>query len=187
MEVKLYENHNIVEKISANAFGEILYNGNIELMEREKLAFFCSSRCPGSVILKTYDFANNVSRSETVVMSGFHSPVEQELLKLLLDRHHPVIVCPARSIKRMRVPAEYKTAISEDRMLILSPFKENQNRMTAKNAEIRNLFVASIADKILIAHAEPGGNLELLKEMVIEWGTNVITSEQWNVTGVTDR
>ena len=182
MEVILYNNHKIVEKLSTNDLEKIHCHGNTELMERVKLAFFCSSRCPGSVILKTYDFANDVSKSETVVMSGFHSPVEQELLNLLLDRHHPVIVCPARSISRMRVPAEYKTAISEDRMLILSPFKDNQNRMTAKNAEIRNQFVASIADKILIAHAEPGGKLELLKEMVIEWGTNVITSEQWNVT-----
>lgn len=167
MEVKLYDNHNIAEKISANTLGEISCHGNTELMGREKLAFFCSSRCPGSVILKTYDFANDVCKSETVVMSGFHSPVEQELLKLLLDRHHPVIVCPARNIKRMRIPAEYKTAISEERMLILSPFNDNQNRMTVKNAEIRNQFVASIADKILIAHAEPGGRLELLKSDIL--------------------
>lgn len=178
MEVKLYENHNIVEKISANAFGEILYNDNIELMEREKLAFFCSSRCPGSVILKTYDFANDVSKSETVVMSGFHSPVEQELLKLLLDRQHPVIVSPARSISRMRVPAEYKTAISENRMLILSPFNENQNRMTAKNAEIRNHFVATIADKILIAHAESGGRLERLSINLSNQGDKIIKFEE---------
>ena len=173
MEVKHYHDHNIAEKILANVLGEISCHGNTELMEREKLAFFCSSRCPGSVILKTYDFANDVSRSDTVVMSGFHSPVEQELLKLLLDRHHPVIVCPARSISRMRVPADYKTPISEGRMLILSQFKENQNRMTVKNAEIRNQFVASIADKILIAHAEPGGKLEHLKTKVIEKGTEL--------------
>ena len=155
MEVILYKNHKIVEKLSTNDFEKIHCHGNTELMEREKLAFFCSSRCPGSVILKTYNFAHDISKSETVVMSGFHSPVEQELFKLLLDRHHPVIVCPARSISRMRVPAEYKTPLSEGRMLILSPFKDNQNRMTAKNAEIRNRFGASIANKILIAHAEP--------------------------------
>lgn len=168
MEVELYDNPKITDQILRNDYGEVHYHGNTELMEREKLAFFCSSRCPGSVILKTYDFANDISKSETVVMSGFHSPVEQELLKLLLDRHHPVIVCPARSLGRMRVPADYKTPLRENRMLILSPFKENQNRMTARTAEIRNQLVASIADKILIAHAEPGGRLEQLKSDVID-------------------
>ena len=31
--------------------------GNLDILQRKKLALFCSVKCPGSLILQTYDLA----------------------------------------------------------------------------------------------------------------------------------
>jgi len=42
------------------------------------------------------------------VISGFHTPVEKECLRILLRGSQPVIICPARSIEGMRIPPTWK-------------------------------------------------------------------------------
>jgi hypothetical protein len=53
--------------------------------------------------------------------------MERECLALLLRGTQPVIVCPARSIGRMRIPAAWKEATARGRLLALSPFAESQH------------------------------------------------------------
>jgi len=55
------------------------------------------------------------------VVSGFHSPVESECLQILLSGTRPLVVCPARSIKEMRLMPAYKKLLSEGRLLLVSP------------------------------------------------------------------
>src|SRR5438876_1122861 len=118
-----------------------------ELVSR-KLALLCSVRCPGALILRTYDLARALRDAGVTVASGFHSPMEQECLRLLLRGRQPVVVCPARSVERMRLPAEWKPAIEAGRLLVLSPFAPHQRRMTADLAAKRNAFVAALADEV---------------------------------------
>ncbi|MEA3361075.1 MAG: DNA-binding protein, partial [Thermodesulfobacteriota bacterium] len=76
------------------------------------------------------------------VISGFHSPMERESLTMLLRGAQPIIICPARSINKMRINKEYKKPLKDGRLLFLSPFDENQLRISAKRSYYRNLFVA---------------------------------------------
>jgi hypothetical protein len=48
------------------------------------------------------------------------------------------------------------------RLLLLSPFNEKHNRVTAQLAAERNCFVAAISDEVLIPYATPGGKTEAL-------------------------
>src|SRR5216117_488267 len=105
--------------------------GNLDVLQRRKLALFCSVKCPGNLILQTYDLARALRDAGVTVISGFHSPMEKECLTLLLRGAQPVIVCPARSIERMRVPAVWKAQLAEGRLLLLSPFGEKLRRVTA--------------------------------------------------------
>ena len=65
-----------------------------------------------------------------IVISGFHSSVEKEVLTTLLQGTAPIIVCSARSIENMRISAKWRPAINDGRMLIISPFPKNQRRAT---------------------------------------------------------
>jgi predicted Rossmann fold nucleotide-binding protein DprA/Smf involved in DNA uptake len=64
--------------------------GDPEILTKKKTAFFCSSKCPGDLIIKTYDLAKKCRDDGITVIGGFHSPMEQECLTMLLRGKQPV-------------------------------------------------------------------------------------------------
>ena len=151
-------------------------------MSQPLLALFCSERCPGDLIIKAGDVATKLRETGVTVISGFHSPVERESLRILLRGIQPVIVCPARSIERIRLPAEWRDPILEGRLLLISPFTPKQNRMTAALAAQRNEFVAALACAVLIIYADVGGLIEKLAKKTRSWGKPLIVLESPHTT-----
>lgn len=159
--------------------------GNVDVLNHRKLAFFCSVKCPGHLILKAHDFVKGLAEAihelplqeKITVIGGFHSPIERECLTILLRGEQPVIVCPARSIKGMRMRGEYKKPLEEGRLLFLSPFKESQRRNTVETAIERNRFVAALADAVFVAHASPNSKMEKFCREVLTWGKGLYTFE----------
>ncbi len=140
--------------------------GKLEILEERLMAWFCSSRCPGEVVLRTYDLARTWRDQGIVVVSGFHSRMEKELFRFLARGTQPIVVCPARSLDRMRLPSEWREAVSHDRLLVISPFAPGCRRLTADLARERNRFVAQLADEIFVAHAASGGKTEELFQWI---------------------
>ncbi len=140
-----------------------------------RLGLAASIRCPGEVILATYDLAIALRRAGVEVIGGFHSPMEHEALRLLLRGRQPVILCPARSLQRMRIKPEYRQPLAEGRLLLLSLFAANVRRATAESATLRNRIVAALADALLVVHAQPEGKAEALVHEALAWGKRVYT------------
>ncbi len=136
--------------------------GNLDVLDSTLLGFFCSVRSPGDTILKTYDLARALRDTDATIIGGFQSPMEKECLDLLLRGTAPVVICPARGLNRIRIPKNWQKPLAEGRMLILSFFEGSIHRPTAAIAARRNAYIAALADRILIAHAEPGGKTETL-------------------------
>ena len=101
---------------------------------RPLLALFCSARAPASIILQVHDLAQQWRADGVAVISGFHSPPEQEALVVLLRGPGPVILCPARGIEGMRLKPEYREPLAAGRLLLMSPFEEKVRRITAETA-----------------------------------------------------
>ncbi|MEM6597990.1 MAG: DNA-processing protein DprA [Cyanobacteria bacterium P01_C01_bin.69] len=166
--LKQHWNNNTPPKISSI--------GNPKLLQQQKtLAIFCSVKCPGDLILKTYDLARSLRDQGIATISGFHSPMEKECLTILLRGKQVVVHCPARSLEKMRLLKEQKTAIQQNRLLILSPFQGSQHRMTSTLAQKRNQFVAALADAIFITYASPGGKTEMLAKQAVSLGKPLLT------------
>lgn len=143
--------------------------GNPDLLALPKTALFCSARCPGDAILRTYDQAVRWRDAGRCVISGFHSPIEKECLRILLRGKPPVIICPARSMEKLRIPSAWKTPLHESRLLILSCFPSGHHRVTADLAARRNQFVAALAGEHWFAHIAPGGQTEKLARTIANW------------------
>ena len=151
--------------------------GDPGILDRRLLGFFCSVRCPGDVILKTYDLARRLRETDVTVAGGFQSPMEKECLDVLLRGSASVVVCPARGLGRMRIPKGWQDPLAEGRLLILSFFDDRVRRATASTAVRRNACVAALADRILIAHAEMGGKIEALCKNALASGKPVFILE----------
>ena len=62
--------------------------GNLQILEQPLLGFFCSTKCPGEIILRTYDLAIALREAGVPMIGGFHTPMEKECLALLLRGTH---------------------------------------------------------------------------------------------------
>jgi hypothetical protein len=100
--------------------------------------------------------------------------MEQECLNLLLRGTQPIVVCPARSLERPRLPRAWRPPIEQGRLLVLSPFPPDANRTTQKLTEARNLLVSELATALFIAHAAPGSHTETIRHTLEESGKTVL-------------
>lgn len=157
--------------------------GNLSLIQKpaidsvvpEVVALFCSIKCPGELILKTYDLAQALRDAEIPIISGFHTPIEQDCLKILLRGTQPIIHCPARSLHKMRLSSEQKQAIVGNRLLLISPFSASYPRVTAELAEKRNEMIGAIAHTIFIAYAASNSKTLAFAQRLIAAGKSVVT------------
>lgn len=157
------------EHLRDDAPQSIALLGDPGILNHQSVALFCSVKCPGTLILHTYDMVQILRETGMTVIGGFHSPMEQECLAILLRGKQPIIICPARSIEGMRIKAEFKKPLDDGRLLILSPFKENQRRPTIKTTQYRNLFTAALSSVIFVTYAEPAGKTEEFCRKVLSW------------------
>jgi predicted Rossmann fold nucleotide-binding protein DprA/Smf involved in DNA uptake len=145
------------------------------LLVCRKLALLCSQKCPGDVILKTYDFAQLVRGSGLAIVSGFHSPIERDCLPILLRWPDAIIIVQAHRLSTSRLPMEWQKGIEAKRLLLVSPFGERAKRATTELAAERNRFVAAISDEVLIPFAAQGSKTEALALDLLASGKPVYT------------
>ena len=153
-------------RLVAGTMPQLSAFGNLNLLALPKTALFCSARCPGHAILAAYDQAARWRDAGRCIISGFHSPVEKECLRILLRGSQPIIICPARSLEKMRLTADRQKPLADGRLLILSCLSENEHRTTSTLAACRNEVVAALADEVWFAHVAPGGQMQRLAQKI---------------------
>lgn len=157
------------ERLGVSAPSSLHLIGPPAILATERTALFCSARTPGGAILRAHDAVRRLRDSGTTVASGFHSDIEKECLAILLRGEQSIIICPGRAIDSMRIPAVCRVAFDAGRVLFLSPFSAQPRRVTRESALQRNEFVAALAHRAYVAHAEHGGETERIVARLREW------------------
>lgn len=121
-----------IQNICMNSF----HLGNEELLNWWKIGFLASRKISSSAILSTLDWAVEISkRADVVVVSGFHSRLEKDVLKFLLQGKCGIIIVLARGMYR-KLPKIYDVAMKENRLLIVS--LEKKPSYVFRNAPLTN-------------------------------------------------
>lgn len=122
--------------------------GEIRWIERNKIGFIASRKFSTLSVLPTLDWAMEISQREDIaVVSGFHSQMEKEVLKILLRGRCGIIVVLARGMYH-KVPKPYEEALQQNRLLIISYEKDSVIRVSEQTAHKRNKYVISLSDEI---------------------------------------
>lgn len=132
--------------------------GARQLLDQPLTAFFASRQCPGAAIRAAMDWALEQAGARRAIVGGFHSPLEQSVLRLLLEASSPVVVVLARPVGDARLKPEWEAAIARGCMAVVS-CSTQAKRLTSEEAHQRNELAALIAERIVIAHASKGGRL----------------------------
>ena len=160
---------NLANRLGRDAPSYLHTIGNLDILAVHKVGLFCSVRCPGDAILAAYDAARKLRDEGVTVVSGFHSPVEKECLRILLRGKQPIIACLARAVEKIRLPLDWRRALETGRLVLLSSFEKRPRRPTTESSHQRNELVAALSDEALIVHVEPGGSVARISELVDRW------------------
>lgn len=164
----------LIKRLAKEAPERLWVIGSPGLLDQPKIALFCSNKCPGDAILAAMDQARKWRDEGRCIISGFHSPIEKECLQILLRGNQPIIICPARSLQRMRIPVEWRQGIETGRILLLSTFESSHRRITTALSQQRNKLVAALAEEVYFAHVTLRGKTSRLAEQISEWGISTI-------------
>ncbi|MCU0922898.1 MAG: DNA-processing protein DprA [Burkholderiaceae bacterium] len=132
--------------------------GGADFLLRPLTAFVASRQCPGTCIRAATDWALRQARERSAVVSGFHSPLEQSVLRLQLEARSPAVLVLARPVTQATLRSAWRVAIATGSLTVVSQATKSQ-RLTQDAAELRNDLAAHLADRIVVAHAQSGGHL----------------------------
>ena len=138
--------------------------GNAALLDEPLTAFFASRTCPGSAIRAAIDWAVAEARSGRTIIGGFHSPLERSVLEVLLAAHGRVVIALARDVGKARLPNAWRQAALRGEIAVVSvtvSVTPNVKRLTGTLARLRDDWISKLAASTVIAHAQPGGQLEV--------------------------
>ena len=134
-------------------------SGNRELLDRDLVAFFASRNSPPEALELASRWAHETAKTDKIVISGFHSPIERAVLDILLAEGCSVVVTLGRSLYH-KVPKRLQTAYDKNRVLFVS-FRA-QSRPSFSNSQLRNWATADLASAVVFAPFTPSSQLSTL-------------------------
>ncbi len=136
--------------------------GETSLLNLSLIAFFASRSVSEECVERALRWVHDVVRDDRVVVGGFHSPLEKEILSVLMSAGGRAVMVLGRRLYT-RLPERYSNPVSEGRLLITTV--RDYPRHSSSSAQIRNWIVADMADELVFAGAENGSALNVLCEL----------------------
>ena len=137
---------------------KVEYLGNKSILAAHKTAFLCSRQVSSRAVLRCYDWATAMRDQGEVVISGFQSKIEQDVLHFLLKGKQPVIMVIARQMYKT-LPPSLQAPLDDGRLLIIST-APTATRVGKTAADQRNTYIAALADTIVFGYIHPASSLQ---------------------------
>lgn len=153
-----------VPRVGAELSARVIGVGETSLIGKPLLGLIASRECPGNVLLATLERVPQWVKAGRVIVSGFHSPLEQQVLRSLLRRNGLAIKVLARcfSASGYRLAKEEQDAFANGRLLIISAFGVDTPRVTRVSAIKRNELVIALSTEVVTPFISKGSPLEEL-------------------------
>ena len=154
-----------VQRVDPDLSTQIVGAGETVLLSELLLGLIASRECPGHVLLEILDRVPEWVKAGRVIVSGFHSPLEQQVLRSVLRRKRCVVKVLARGMTDYRPTAEEREPLAAGHMLVITACPPQVRRTTRETALERNRLVLALASEIVIPHVADDSPLAaLLKE-----------------------
>ena len=99
--------------------------------------------------------------------------MEKRLFEILLEGSCRIVLCPARSLDRLRIFTSWKRAIDSGRLVVASSLPSSIRSNSAGSSSQRNQLVAELASQIIITYASEDSRTELFALGLLQSGMEV--------------
>lgn len=112
-------------------------------------------------------------RDDSVLAGPFQSPLERVVLEAALSRKLPVVIFPARDAHRVQAPPAWRSAMTDNRLAIVSEVGSNHRRASRAGAVLRDRCMLRCLSELRIAAATRGGRAYQLARDALALGIPV--------------
>jgi predicted Rossmann fold nucleotide-binding protein DprA/Smf involved in DNA uptake len=147
------------QRVSPDLAARIVGAGETALLVEPLLGLIASRECPGQVLLETLDRVPEWVKACRVIVSGFHSPLEQQVMRSVLRRKGRVVKVLARGMSDYRPTAEEYEPLEAGRMLVITACPPQVRRTTRETALERNRLVWALASEHCVPYLSPDSPL----------------------------
>ncbi len=152
----------LAPRIAADLAARLIGIGNPALLAEPLLGFIASRQCPGHVFIETLERVPQWAKAGRVLVSGFHSPLEQQVLRSLLRRQGRAVKVLARGMTDYRPQPEECEPLAAGRMLVITACPPEVRRTTRETALARNRLVLALASETVASCVAAGSPLAAL-------------------------
>jgi predicted Rossmann fold nucleotide-binding protein DprA/Smf involved in DNA uptake len=154
---------NCAQRLSPDIGTHIVGVGETALLEEQLLGLISSRECPGHVLLETLDRVPEWVKAGRVIVSGFHSPLEQQVLRSVLRRKAGrVVKVLARGMSDYRPSSDEREPLATGRLLVITACPPDVRRTTRETALARNRLVLTLASEVIVPYVAEGSPLAAL-------------------------
>jgi DNA processing protein len=152
--------------------------GDLTILDRTLLGIISARQIDSdlasesSQLLKQLVFMKDVS-----FVGGWHSPLEEEALRVLLAQEASIIFCVSKGLDRFMPSVEVANRVSQGQALLLTHCSPKAKRITRDASMRRNQLVVELAKALLILSAPDGSASLKLAVSALRQGKTVHTLE----------
>jgi len=132
------------------------YKGKCSILNGKLVGIVSARRIEPDLALKASEVVRELATLEVGFISGWHSPLEEEALRILITRSARVIFCTAKSLDRFNPSPEVKDLVSQGRALLLTHCSPKAKRISRDASLRRNQLVVGLADGLVVLSAPEG-------------------------------
>jgi predicted Rossmann fold nucleotide-binding protein DprA/Smf involved in DNA uptake len=153
------------QRVGPELAARIVGAGGTALLDEPLLGLIASRECSGHILIETLDRVPEWVKAGRVIVSGFHSPLEQQVLRSVLRRKGRAVKVLARGMTEYRPQPEEREPLTAGRMLVITVCPPEVRRTIRETALARNRLVLDLASDIWVPYVAATSPLAaLLKE-----------------------
>jgi predicted Rossmann fold nucleotide-binding protein DprA/Smf involved in DNA uptake len=152
--------------------------GDLTILDRTLLGIISARQIDSDLALESSELLKKlVFMKDFSFVGGWHSPLEEEALRIVLAQEASIILCVAKSLDRFVPSIEVASRVSQGRALLLTHCSPKAKRITRDASMRRNQLVVELAKALLILSAPEGSASLNLARSALRQGKTVHTLE----------
>jgi len=152
--------------------------GEPAILQGKLLGIISARQIDSDLALKSSQLLKQLAYlKEVAFIGGWHSPLEEEALRILLRQLAPVVFCVSKGLDRFVLRGDMNGRVSDGRLLLLSHCSPKAKRISRDASMRRNELVVALAAALLILSAPDGTASLKLAKSALRSGRAVLTIE----------
>ena len=152
--------------------------GNAQILRRPLLALISARQIECDLAVISLQIMQQLAASKNIsFISGWHSQLEQECLRIVLAEQAALVFCTAKALDRFKPSEKLKGLVNHNKALLLTHCTPNAKRMSRGASIRRNELVIELAVVLLVLSAPEGSESLNLARAALSSGKPVFTMD----------